>query len=146
MDNRSPWCCAEASRLHVCCDARRASRIKQAAFTDFNLEARRNHAHVVENAQLSPTKSRRRRDGFRQAAPLKHEAGLSSRTEHHNPIEMHATTVSGTATAKYVYDKTQGAQNVQRYLCGGVRFSARHVRVMTPYVGGAFGSGLAPAI
>ena len=43
-----------------------------------------------------------------------------------------------------VYDKTQGVQNVQRYLCGVLEMKPEDVRVMSPFVGGAFGSGLRP--
>ena len=41
-------------------------------------------------------------------------------------------------------DKTQGVQNVQRYLCGVFDMKSDHVRVMSPFVGGAFGAGLRP--
>src|SRR5205085_10456602 len=43
-----------------------------------------------------------------------------------------------------IYDKTQGVQNVQRYVCGVFGLNADDVRVMSPFVGGAFGSGLRP--
>jgi xanthine dehydrogenase YagR molybdenum-binding subunit len=43
-----------------------------------------------------------------------------------------------------VYDKTQGVQNVQRYVCGVFGMKPEDVRVVSPFVGGAFGSGLRP--
>src|SRR5260370_24302245 len=43
-----------------------------------------------------------------------------------------------------VYDKTQGVQNVQRYLCGVFDIKPDDVRVMSPFMGGGFGSGLRP--
>ena len=43
-----------------------------------------------------------------------------------------------------VYDKTQGVQNVQRYVCSVFGLKSDDVRVMSPFVGGAFGSGLRP--
>jgi xanthine dehydrogenase YagR molybdenum-binding subunit len=43
-----------------------------------------------------------------------------------------------------VYDKTQGVQNVQRYLCGVFGMNPQDVRVVSPFVGGAFGVGLRP--
>ena len=43
-----------------------------------------------------------------------------------------------------VYDKTQGVQNVQRYLCGVFGMKPEDVRVMSPFMGGGFGSGLRP--
>src|SRR5262249_15001795 len=43
-----------------------------------------------------------------------------------------------------VYDKTQGVQNVRDYLCGVFGIPNNDIQVMTPFVGGAFGSGLRP--
>jgi len=65
--------------------------------------------------------------------------------EHPNPMEPFATTVvwegDGTITVR---DKTQGVQNVQKYLCSVFGYSTDDVRVLSPYVGGAFGAGLRP--
>jgi xanthine dehydrogenase YagR molybdenum-binding subunit len=65
--------------------------------------------------------------------------------EHHNPMEMFATTVvrdeDGTLT---VYDKTQGVKNVHAYLCNVFGLAEYQLRVISRYVGGAFGSGLRP--
>src|SRR5439155_11404236 len=63
----------------------------------------------------------------------------------HNPMEMFATTVVREEDGKLtVYDKTQGVQNVQGYLSGVFDFSKDELRVLSPFVGGAFGSGLRP--
>ena len=66
--------------------------------------------------------------------------------EHHHPIEMHATTVEwhgdGSVT---VYDKNQGSQNARDQLAQAFGHAAGTLRVINPYVGGAFGSGLRPA-
>ena len=43
-----------------------------------------------------------------------------------------------------VYDKTQGVQNVQRYLCSVFDKKPDDLRVISPFVGGAFGAGLRP--
>src|SRR5438477_1975679 len=43
-----------------------------------------------------------------------------------------------------VYDKTQGVQNVRSYLCNVFGMSENDLRVVSPFVGGAFGSGLRP--
>jgi xanthine dehydrogenase YagR molybdenum-binding subunit len=64
---------------------------------------------------------------------------------HHNPMEMHAATVFWKDDGSIVvHDKTQGPQNVQRYLMSAFGFAADQVQVLNPYVGGAFGSGLRP--
>jgi xanthine dehydrogenase YagR molybdenum-binding subunit len=43
-----------------------------------------------------------------------------------------------------IYDKTQGAQNSHRYVCNVFGLAKDKVRVVSPFVGGAFGSGLRP--
>lgn len=65
--------------------------------------------------------------------------------EHHNPMELYASTVIFEPDGKLtIYDKTQGVQNVQRYVCGVLEMEPDTVRVVSPFVGGAFGSGLRP--
>ena len=65
--------------------------------------------------------------------------------EHHNPMETHAATVVHAADGSLtIHDKTQGPQNSQAYVCGVFGLAAEQVRVVSPYVGGAFGSGLRP--
>ncbi len=84
------------------------------------------------------------RKAFGEAA-FQHTATYHLPTHHHNPMEMHATTVVWEGDGKItVHDKTQGAQNVQKYLSSIFGFSKKDVRVLNPYVGGAFGSGLRP--
>ncbi len=79
------------------------------------------------------------------AAAVRHEGEYFIPVEHHNPMELYASTVIWGADGKLtVYDKTQGVQNVQRYVCSVFKMKADDVRVISPYVGGAFGSGLRP--
>ena len=78
-------------------------------------------------------------------APLKVAGDYRLAPEHHNPMEMFGSTVEwhgdGSIT---VWDKTQGSQGVHAYLASVFGFSKKKVRVLNPYVGGAFGSGLRP--
>jgi xanthine dehydrogenase YagR molybdenum-binding subunit len=79
------------------------------------------------------------------AAPVRHAADYVVPTEHHNPMELYASTVVWEGEGRLtVYDKTQGVQNVQKYLCSVFEKKAEDIRVLSPYVGGAFGSGLRP--
>ncbi|HEV7881866.1 xanthine dehydrogenase family protein molybdopterin-binding subunit [Bradyrhizobium sp.] len=79
------------------------------------------------------------------AAAVRHEGEYYVPVEHHNPMELFASTVIRESDGKLtVYDKTQGVQNVHRYLCGVFKMKPDEVRVMSPFVGGAFGSGLRP--
>ena len=53
------------------------------------------------------------------AAEVRHQDEYYVPIEHHNPMELFASTVIWDGDGKLtVYDKTQGVQNVQRYLCG----------------------------
>jgi xanthine dehydrogenase YagR molybdenum-binding subunit len=79
------------------------------------------------------------------AAEVRHDAEYYIPIEHHNPMEPYASTVLWDGGGKLtVYDKTQGVQNVQRYICGIFGMKPEEVRVMSAFVGGAFGSGLRP--
>src|ERR1700730_1679420 len=76
---------------------------------------------------------------------MRHRGEYYVPIEHHNPMELYASTVIFEPDGKLtVYDKTQGVQNVQRYLCSVLGMEPGEVRVLSPFVGGAFGSGLRP--
>jgi xanthine dehydrogenase YagR molybdenum-binding subunit len=106
-----------------------------------DLHAQRDDAFEIKK----PAKPRGKADKAYAAADVRHEAEYFIPTEHHNPMELFATTVVWDGGGKLtVYDKTQGVQNVQRYLCGVFSKKPDDVRVMSPFVGGAFGSGLRP--
>jgi xanthine dehydrogenase YagR molybdenum-binding subunit len=65
--------------------------------------------------------------------------------EHHNPMELFATTCVHEDDGKLtIYEKTQGSQNSQGYVCSVFGLKADNVRVINHYVGGAFGSALRP--
>ena len=65
--------------------------------------------------------------------------------EHHNPMENFGSTAVWDGDGRLtVYDKTQGAPNCHKYLCNVFGLAKDKVRVLSPYVGGAFGVGLRP--
>ena len=79
------------------------------------------------------------------AAPVSIEAEYYSGVEHHNPMELFATTVLvGTDGHYTIYDKTQSSQNSRWYVSRVFGLGKDKVTVRNPYVGGAFGSGLRP--
>ena len=79
------------------------------------------------------------------AAPVKIEADYYSGVEHHNPMELFASTVIRDADGHLtIYDKTQSSQNSRWYVSHVFGISKSKVTVRNPYVGGAFGSGLRP--
>jgi xanthine dehydrogenase YagR molybdenum-binding subunit len=78
-------------------------------------------------------------------AEVRHRGEYYIPIEHHNPMELYASTVIYEHGGKLtIYDKTQGVQNVQRYVCNVFDMEPGDVRVVSPFVGGAFGSGLRP--
>lgn len=113
--------------------------------TDFEKALAEKFLPKKKRATFHPPKNRGDAEAAFKAAPLTISAEYHMAPEHHNPMEMHASTVIWEGDGKItVYDKTQGPQNVQAYLASVFGFSARNVRVMNPYVGGGFGSGLRP--
>jgi xanthine dehydrogenase YagR molybdenum-binding subunit len=66
-------------------------------------------------------------------------------TEHHNPLELFATTTVYEGKNKLkIYDKTQGTINCQMYVANVFGLHFKDVQVVSTYVGGGFGSGLRP--
>jgi xanthine dehydrogenase YagR molybdenum-binding subunit len=111
---------------------------KQAFVTD--LHAQIEAAHAVDKPEQP------RGDAARALAraAVRHEADYFIPAEYHNPMELFAATAVWDDGRLTIYDKTQGVQNVQRYVCNVFSLKADNVRVMSPFVGGAFGSGLRP--
>ena len=96
-------------------------------------------------ALFTPPKPRGDADRALAAAAVRHEGEYYVPIEHHNPMELYASTVIFEGNGKLtIYDKTQGVQNVQRYLCAVFGMKPEDVRVMSPFMGGGFGSGLRP--
>lgn len=79
------------------------------------------------------------------AAPVKVDSAYYAGVEHHNPMEMHATTVLRAADGHLtIYDKSQSSQNSRWMVSQVFGLSKDKVTVRNPFVGGAFGSGLRP--
>src|SRR5258708_5510354 len=101
-------------------------------------------ANPAENP-FAPPKPRGAAEKAYAAAEVRHQGEYYVPIEHHNPMEMYASTVIWDGGGKLtVYDKTQGVQNVQRYVCSVFDMKPDDVRVMSPFMGGGFGSGLRP--
>jgi xanthine dehydrogenase YagR molybdenum-binding subunit len=113
-----------------------------------DLERERVHAYEApkkRNGVAPPAAARGDAGGEFSRAKVKVEAEYRTPVEHHNPMEMHATTVLWEGDGELtIYDKTQGVQNSQRYVVNVFGLSAKKVRVLSPFVGGAFGVGLRP--
>jgi len=95
---------------------------------------------------LPPPKAKGDVDAAYAEAPHKVAGEYIHRAQHHNPMEMFGTTVDwlGDGKKMKIYDKTQGAPNVQQYLAKIFGLSTEEARVISKYTGGAFGAGLLP--
>jgi xanthine dehydrogenase YagR molybdenum-binding subunit len=105
-----------------------------------DLHAERGRAFAID----VPDKPRGDAEKAFASAAVRHAAEYSIPTEHHNPMELFASTAIWENGELTVYDKTQGVQNVQQYLCKVFKLQPDTVRVMSPYMGGGFGAGLRP--
>jgi xanthine dehydrogenase YagR molybdenum-binding subunit len=62
--------------------------------------------------------------------------------ENHNPIEMHATVAAWEGERLTLWDKTQWVHNTADEIAAVFGIPVENIRVVSPFVGGAFGSGL----
>lgn len=118
---------------------------KAASETNLEMNLEKGFSPKRGKAGYNKPKSRGRAEKYFAKADVSIEAAYFHGAEHHNPMEMFSSTVvpgkDGTLT---VYDKTQGVLNSQSYVARVFDIKHKKVRVLSPYVGGAFGSGLRP--
>jgi xanthine dehydrogenase YagR molybdenum-binding subunit len=62
--------------------------------------------------------------------------------EHHNVMELHVTIAAWEGERLTLYDKTQWVDNDRVEIAQVFGIPEEHIRVISPYVGGALGSGL----
>jgi xanthine dehydrogenase YagR molybdenum-binding subunit len=79
-----------------------------------------------------------------RVAPVKVEAEYRIPIEHHNPMEPHAAIAVWQGDRLTVFDKSQEVYNVRKHLASSFNVPEANVSVISPYVGGAFGSSLRP--
>ena len=79
-----------------------------------------------------------------KTAPVKVEAEYRIPIEHHNPMEPHAAVAFWEGDRLTIFDKTQEVYGVRRHLASSFNIPEENVQVISPYVGGAFGSSLRP--
>lgn len=134
--------------------ARYASRLLDITYdadeheTDLHVHqtrARKPGYNVVNLLKPPPPKSRGDFDQAFRDASVKMAGEYVHPIEHHNPMEMYATTVEYHADGKLtIYDKTQGVTNSHLYVSQVFGMPFSDVRVVSPFMGGGFGSGLRP--
>ncbi|MFC5408569.1 xanthine dehydrogenase family protein molybdopterin-binding subunit [Larkinella bovis] len=78
-----------------------------------------------------------------QTAEVRLEATYTIPTQHHQPLEPHAVIAVWEAPDKLtVYDKNQGVKSAQGNLAQAFQLPREKVSVKSPFIGGAFGSGI----
>ncbi|MCA9227225.1 MAG: molybdopterin-dependent oxidoreductase, partial [Planctomycetales bacterium] len=70
------------------------------------------------------------------------EATYTHPDVNHNPMELHATLAVWEGGKLTLYDKTQWVDNVQQQVAAAFGLAVDDVRVISPFVGGAFGSAI----
>jgi xanthine dehydrogenase YagR molybdenum-binding subunit len=105
-------------------------------------EAVRGRARVPRRAP--PPKPRGNPEEALRNAPVKIAAEYRIPIEHHNPMEPHAAIAVWQGDKLTVFDKTQEVYNVRTHLARRLGIPEENVTVVSPFVGGAFGSSLRP--
>ena len=81
-------------------------------------------------------------DGALATAAVKVDQNYMIPRENHNPIEMHATIAAWEGDRLTLWDKTQWVHNTADEIAAVFGIPAENIRVISPFVGGAFGSAL----
>jgi len=79
-------------------------------------------------------------EGAFAAGTVKIDQHYETPTQHHNPIELFTTTASWTSGKLTVWESSQNVYGFQNGLAEQLGMSASDIRVISPYIGGAFGS------
>ena len=79
-------------------------------------------------------------DAALRSAPVVADLNHSIARNNHNPMELAATVASWTGDQLTVWDKVQGINSAQEAYAHAFGIAEEQVRVISPFVGGAFGS------
>ncbi|HEX3699060.1 MAG TPA: xanthine dehydrogenase family protein molybdopterin-binding subunit [Phenylobacterium sp.] len=78
------------------------------------------------------------------AAPVKLDQHYETPTQHHNPMELFATTCVWEGPKLVIYEGTQSVYGLKAAVARQLGLEPANVRTVSPYVGGGFGSRGAP--
>ncbi len=79
-------------------------------------------------------------DAAFKAAPVTVDAWYETPTQHHNPLELFQTTCLWDGDELTVYESSQSTRGYQYGLAKQLGISASKIRVLSHFIGGAFGS------
>jgi len=126
--------------------ARYAARLIKVAYNAMkhttDTEAVRGSARIPPKAK--PPQKRGNPEEAMGNAAVKIEAEYRIPIEHHNPMEPHAAIAVWQGDNLKIFDKTQNVYGVRAHLASSFGIPEENVSVVSPFVGGAFGSALRP--
>jgi xanthine dehydrogenase YagR molybdenum-binding subunit len=134
---------AIAETLEAAREAAALVRIEYAA-EDHDVELRSDHPKLYTPEKVNPNFPSETDEGdvdaaLEQAAVVVDET-YTTPAEHNNPMEPHATLAVWSGGDLTLYDSTQGAPRARDVIAGVLGLPPERVRVISPHVGGGFGS------
>jgi xanthine dehydrogenase YagR molybdenum-binding subunit len=119
--------------------ARFAARLVKATYAEE--KANTDLTKVTAESARGPQKRGLPQEALQNAA-VKIEAEYTIPIEHHNPMELHGAIAVWEGEKLTIFNKTQGVKDVQNHLVQSFGLKPENVQVISPFVGGAFGSAL----
>jgi len=124
--------------------ARHAARLVKATYTEEKSLTDTLKAPTVSPPDDSSSKPRGNPQEALNNSPVKISAEYTIPIEHHNPMEPHAAIAVWEGGKLTIFDKSQNVYGVRRHLAASFGVAPENVNVISPFVGGAFGSSLLP--
>lgn len=119
----------------------------EAHATDLREKREQGYEPPKKRGGMAPPEPRGDAEGAYASAAVQHEAEYTHPIEHHNAMELFASTAMWEADGKItVYEKTQGAQNNQKYVASVFGLSRDDVRVNLTLRRRGVRFGVAPAV
>ena len=97
----------------------------------------------IEQARQSEKRDNPKIGDFAAAfasATVKVEADYATPAQHHNPIELFTTTCSWDGPSLTIHEPSQSVYGLQHGAAAELQVDPSTIRVLSPYIGGAFGS------
>ncbi|MGI5193262.1 xanthine dehydrogenase family protein molybdopterin-binding subunit [Streptomyces sp. CA-288835] len=114
-----------------------------ASLVRVDYDAEKPSTDLAEAKADAPTKyARGNAEAGLREAPVRMDLTYRMARNHHNPMEPHATIARWDGDKLTVWDKTQWVVGTQTELSTVFDLPLKSVRVISPFVGGGFGSGL----
>jgi xanthine dehydrogenase YagR molybdenum-binding subunit len=111
---------------------------------EHDVELRADHPGLYKPDRVNPSQETDTDSGDIEAALARAAFSLdqtySTPYYHNNPLEPHATLATWTNDGVTLYDANQGAQRIRDEVATTFGLPPERVRVISPYVGGGFGS------